>query len=198
VRTVGYVRVSRGDPDSLGLAAQTEAILGRYPGADLREEVKSGARARNRPVLQGALAELRRGDALVVARLDRLARSIVDFGSIIEESQRRGWSLVVLDQALDTSTANGRLVANVLASVAQWEREMIGERTRAALAVRRQQGWVPHRRTPDAQRRKIVSMWTGGQSVAAVARALGMHRETCVRILRAETGQPSGPLARPA
>ena len=79
-------------------------------------------------------------DALVVAKLDRLSRSLIDFAGLIERSRRRGWAIVVLDLGVDTTTPVGELVANVMAAVAQWERRAIGQRTREALAVRRAQG----------------------------------------------------------
>lgn len=85
---------------------------------------------------------LQRGDActLVVSKLDRLSRSLVQFAELMERSRRKGWSLVALDLGVDTSTPAGEMMASVLASFAQYERRLIGQRTRDALAVKREQG----------------------------------------------------------
>jgi len=71
---------------------------------------------------------------LVVAKLDRLSRSVLDFASILTRAEAGGWSIVVLDLGVDMTSPSGRLVANILAAVAQWEREMIGQRIREGLA----------------------------------------------------------------
>jgi DNA invertase Pin-like site-specific DNA recombinase len=75
-----------------------------------------------------------------VAKLDRLGRSIVDFARLLEAARKKGFNIAALDLGPDLSTPQGELVANVIASVAQWERRMVGQRTREALAVRRAQG----------------------------------------------------------
>jgi DNA invertase Pin-like site-specific DNA recombinase len=74
----------------------------------------------------------------VVAKLDRLSRSMIDFTGLMAKAQRQGWALVALDCAVDTSTATGEAMANMLATFAQFERRLIGQRTREALAVGRQ------------------------------------------------------------
>src|SRR5260370_21922020 len=105
-------------------------------------DIASGKSTNGRHELERLLAELDHGQAgvLIVAKLDRLARSIVDFGRIMEQAKRRDWNLVALDLGVDTTTSNGRLVANVMMSVAEWERERIGERTRDAMAVKPARG----------------------------------------------------------
>jgi DNA invertase Pin-like site-specific DNA recombinase len=171
------------------------AVLRDYPDAEIREEVKPAGRADNREVLQGVLRDLRQGDTLVVARLDRLSRSVPDAGTLFELAHRRGWSIVALDFGIDTSTANGELVANVLMSVARWESRMMGERISAALAAKRETGWDP-RVIPGRTRKRIVMTWQAGATIADVTRRVGLHRETVVRVLRQELSQPSGPLLR--
>ena len=76
----------------------------------------------------------------MVSKLDRLSRSVVDSATLMERSKRNGWALVVLDLGVDTTTASGKLAANVMASVGEWEREVISERTREALRARRAEG----------------------------------------------------------
>ena len=89
-----------------------------------------------------ALAAVESGDAsaIVVAKLDRLSRSLVDFASLMARAQTGRWNVVALDLGIDLATAAGEFMANVMASAAQWERRIIGQRTRDALAVKRAQG----------------------------------------------------------
>lgn len=91
-----------------------------------------------RPGLVHALAavESREASVLIVAKLDRLSRSVVDFAGLAAQAQRKGWAIVALDIGLDMTSAAGGLMANVMAAVAEWERKVIGERTAAALAAR--------------------------------------------------------------
>jgi len=101
--------------------------------------VESGRSVRNRPGLQRALDACRSGEAdgIVAAKVDRLSRSIVDFAGLLEEGRARGFNVVALDLGVDLSTPQGELIAHVVAAVAQWERRMIGQRTRQALAIKR-------------------------------------------------------------
>lgn len=92
--------------------------------------------------LRAALDLLATGqaDGLVVTKLDRLARSVIHASEIIERANEQGWSLVVLDMDLDLTTAAGRMIARQLVSFAEYERELIGERTRDALAAKKRRG----------------------------------------------------------
>ena len=120
----------------------------------------------------------------MAARLDRLSRSVVDFGLLVEDAGRRGYGLAVLDHDLNTTTAAGRLVANVLISVAQArEREVIAERTRDALAVKRARGWRPTRRTSPGREAEVLAAVGRAGSVAGAARALGVHRNLVRRVV---------------
>ena len=159
LRAVGYTRVSTGRQaeSGLGLADQRAQIgdaIARKGWAMTHHAEDAGASGksmRNRPALAEALAMLDRGDAdvLVAAKLDRLSRSLIDFAALVERSRRRGWSLVVLDADVDTSSPAGEFVANMLASAAQFERRRIGERVAGAHRVRRAQG-KRGRPAPDA------------------------------------------------
>jgi DNA invertase Pin-like site-specific DNA recombinase len=142
-RTIGYIRVStRGQAESgLGLDAQRAGILAARSDATIVVETGSAKDTDGRPVLLDLLGELdRAGGTLIVAKLDRLARSAVDFGEILRRSARAGWTLVVLDLALDTSTPVGKFTATVMAAVAELERDLIAQRTRDALAAKRARG----------------------------------------------------------
>ena len=101
------------------------------------------AKSFNRPGLQRALSMLRKGkvQGLLVAKLDRLTRSMRDLGALVEDELVKGkWALLSVAEQLDTRTASGRLVLNILGSVATWERDAIGERTREAMAHKRSKG----------------------------------------------------------
>lgn len=148
-RIIGYVRVSTDEQaaSGYGLKAQETAIRESVErrGQDLvelvRDEGKSG-KSLERPGLLAALRRIAAGEAdgLIVAKLDRASRSVVDFGLLLDWFDRAGATFVALDLNVDTSTPGGRLVANVLASVAEWERGTIAQRTKAGLAAARAEG----------------------------------------------------------
>ena len=147
-RALGYVRVSTEHQAQEGVSlAEQEARIRAYCVALGLElvgvEVDAGESAAtlSRPGLTRALEALRDGkaDVLVVTKLDRLTRSIRDLDALLAGPLRSG-ALISIGEQFDTGTATGRLVLNVLASVGQWEREIIGERIRAALAHKRSLG----------------------------------------------------------
>jgi DNA invertase Pin-like site-specific DNA recombinase len=145
---IGYTRVSTEEQSQsgAGLEAQRSAIEAEAQrrGWEIHWVSDDGYSAKNlrRPGIQAALAALKSGQAegLVVAKLDRLSRSLLDFATLMNRAQREGWKLVALDLGVDTASPSGEMMANVLASFAQFERRLIGERTKNALAVRRKQG----------------------------------------------------------
>jgi site-specific DNA recombinase len=149
-KAVGYIRVSTDKQVDHGVSldaqkAKLEAYAALYDLELVAVIVDAGVSAKTlqRPGLQQALGMLRRGeaDALLVAKLDRLTRSVKDLGTLVEDyfSADHITLLSVADN-IDTRTAAGRLVLNVLGSVSQWERETIGERTSEALAHKKAQG----------------------------------------------------------
>jgi DNA invertase Pin-like site-specific DNA recombinase len=107
-------------------------------------ELRLGEDGPHRPVdgIRETARALERGDAsaLVVAKLDRLSRSMLDFAGLMAKAQTQSWALVALDCAVDTTTPAGEAMANVMATFAQFERRLIGQRTKEALAVRRARG----------------------------------------------------------
>jgi DNA invertase Pin-like site-specific DNA recombinase len=128
-----------------------------------------------RPGLISALATIRAGaGTLMVAKLDRLSRSLLDFAGLMERSRREGWGLVALDLGVDTSTPQGEMMANVMATFAQFERRLIGQRTRDALAVKRAQGSRLGRPVELAQatRRRVVGLRAAGMTMDGVAALL--------------------------
>ncbi|ORA58701.1 recombinase RecB [Mycolicibacterium elephantis] len=141
------------------------------------------------PKLQEALQLLAsgQGDGLVVAKLDRLSRSIVNAANIIESAQAQGWSLVILDLGVDLTTAAGRMQAMMLVNFAQYERELISERTKAALAAKKRRGErIGRPRVASASVvRRIVQDRNAGCTYDAIASAL-----TAEKIL-SPLGKPS-------
>jgi len=150
LRVIAYVRVSTEEQarSGAGIAAQRRLIgrACRERGWQLvaieADEAASGKSTRNRPALARTLDALEAGDAggLIVAKLDRLSRSVRDFCEMLDRSQRQRWALVCLDLGLDTSTPTGKFTAQIIAAVAELERELIGQRTREALAEKRAAG----------------------------------------------------------
>lgn len=183
-RVVGYVRVSTDEQagSGLGLEAQRAAITAEVErrGWELvaihEDAGASGKSLENRPALTEALVAVQSGQAgaLVVAKLDRLSRSLLDFASLMEQSRRQGWALVALDLGVDTTTPAGEMVANVMATFAQFERRLIGERTKSALAVRKAQGVKLGRpRTmPDEVVERILAERAAERSLTAIADGL--------------------------
>ena len=146
---VGYIRVSTDKQADHGVSldAQAEKIraMATVQGVDLIEVIVDGgesAKTLHRPGMDKllALVDAKRVQTVIVAKLDRLTRSVRDLGDLLDRFQRKGVSLCSVGESLDTATAAGRLVLNVMASVSQWEREAIGERTREALRHKRAQG----------------------------------------------------------
>ena len=148
-RAAAYIRVStdKQAEEGVSLDAQRAKIelYAQLYGLTLSGvyvDAGESAKTLDRPELQRALADLAAGraDALVVVKLDRLTRSVADLGALVERSTREGWALLSVSEQLDTRSAAGRLVLNILASVSQWEREAIGERTSAAMAHKAERG----------------------------------------------------------
>jgi site-specific DNA recombinase len=142
MRAIGYVRVSTDKQADHGvsLEAQQEKVraMATVHSAELVDVVvdaAESAKSLDRPGMEQVLAKVRAGtiDMVIVAKLDRLTRSVKDLAVLLELFQRRNVSLVSVAEALDTGSAAGRLLLNIMVSVSQWEREAIGERTRDAM-----------------------------------------------------------------
>lgn len=178
---VGYTRVSTEEQAEKrnGLEAQRAAIDAEAErrGWDIEHYADEGASGKYiNAGLREALQLLASGqaDGLVVAKMDRLARSIINAANIIERASEEGWSLVVLDLGVDLTTASGEAMAHMLAVFAQFERRLISERTKAALAARKARG-KPHGRRSQAPAgvvRRIVMDRNTGLSFAKIAAAL--------------------------
>lgn len=162
---IGYIRVSTEEQErsGLGVEAQEAAILAecerREWTVELFRDLGCSGKHVN-PELRRALDLLDAGqfDGLIVAKLDRLARSVRHASAIIDDAIRRDWALVALDNALDLTTPGGRAMANMLATFAELERDLISSRTKEALAARKARGQHNGRRSaiPAGVLRRIV------------------------------------------
>jgi DNA invertase Pin-like site-specific DNA recombinase len=176
-----YTRVSTEEQAERrnGLEAQRAAIDGEAErrGWDVEHYADEGASGKYineqlRQVLQ--LLASGQGDGLVVSKMDRLARSIINAADIMERANAQGWSLVVLDLGVDLTTASGRLIAQVMSSFAEFERAQTSERTKAALAAKKRRGerlGRPRVAQPGVVRR-IVFDRNAGLTYERIARAL--------------------------
>ena len=180
---LAYLRVSTEEQatSGLGLADQRaviEAEAARRGWASVKYLTDDGYSAKSlaRPAVAEALAMLRDGQAsvLVVSKLDRLSRSILDFVSLMAQAEREGWQLVVLDMALDTSTPSGALMAHIMSAFSEYERRLIGSRTSAALQQLKSQGVRLGRPRVMAEslRARIVAEREEGRTLAAIAEGL--------------------------
>lgn len=180
---VGYCRVSTEEQavSGLGLKAQEKAIRGECDRRGLalvaiHTDAGLSAKTMARPALTTALANLNSGEGsiLMVAKLDRLTRSVHDATGLMAAAERAGWGLVALDAPVDTTTPQGAAMAQVLAVFAELERRLIGERTKAALAVRRSQGVRLGRPQTLSQEvvRRIVDARSDGATWSSIANKL--------------------------
>lgn len=178
---LGYARVSTDDQNP---TLQLDAL--RAGGAErVWTERASGLRD-DRPELAALLDYARRGDVLVVWRLDRLGRSVRHLVDVLADLDRRGIEFRSLTEGLDTTTPGGRLVFHVFAAVAEFEASLTASRTRAGLAAARARGRYGGRPTVMTPARARVAddlLARPGASVAEVARALGVSRATIYRHL---------------
>jgi len=181
-RRIGYARVSTADQD---LAPQLDVL--RAKGCEpIYSEHASGQHA-DRPELAQAMKALRAGDTLVVWRLDRLGRSLPDLIATVNELASRGIAFESVTEAIDTTTASGKLVFNIFASLADFERHLIGERTRAGLAAGRARGRMggrPPALTSRQLREARLLLTDPDATVTAVAERYGVSRTTLYKGLR--------------
>jgi DNA invertase Pin-like site-specific DNA recombinase len=151
MKIIGYCRVSTDKQADHGVSieaqkAKIEAYCSLY-GLELVDMIVDAgfsAKNTNRPGLQRTLEALKRkeADGMIVHKLDRLTRSVRDLANMVDRYFTRGASLISVSEQIDTSTAAGRMVLNLITTVSQWEREAIGERTRTAMSHKKSRGEV--------------------------------------------------------
>jgi DNA invertase Pin-like site-specific DNA recombinase len=181
---IGYTRVSKENRDGTGVSLDEQAqwleVEAKRRNLDLNliseGDGVSGKAMRNRPELKSALEALAKGEAsaLMVKKLDRLTRSVADFLTLLELSQRQGWALIIGDLDIDTSTPMGEAMATICATFAQLERKRIGERTSDALQMKKAQGMTLGRpdRTSLETVKKVQAMREAGASLRVIANSL--------------------------
>ena len=184
--TFGYARVSTTEQDealqrdALAAAGVTMMFVDKVPGA-----------LQHRPALDELLGQLRAGDTVVVWRLDRLGRSLRNLIDLVGELQQRGVGLRSLTEQIDTTTPNGKLIFHLFAALAEFERDLIRERTVAGLAAARargRQGGRPSVWTPEKLATARAMYESGQHDVSAIARVLGMSRASVYRGLASNAG----------
>jgi DNA invertase Pin-like site-specific DNA recombinase len=179
---IGYARVSTQEQDN---AAQIAAL--KNAGCEIIFEEKAGGGRWERPQLHRLLDQLRKGDIVVVWKLDRLSRSLKDLLLLMEKIEYTGSGFKSLTEAVDTTSAAGRMMMQIVGAFAEFERTMLRERTRNGLDNARQAGRIGGRRPKlkPHQTKEIVQLVTSGQKTAAdAARLFNVHPATISRLLQ--------------
>jgi DNA invertase Pin-like site-specific DNA recombinase len=180
---LGYARVSTSEQDT---AVQVSALKSGGCGKIFHEKMSGGRW--DRPELHRLIDQLREGDILVVSRLDRLSRSLRDVLTIMERIHEANAGFRSLTEAIDTTTAPGRMMMQMVGAFAEFERAMLRERTKAGLDAARKAGRIGGRRPKlrALQQAEIVEMVSKGAKTAAdAARLFNVHPATVARILKA-------------
>lgn len=186
--TFGYARVSTTGQDE---ALQHDALEHARCDRIFTDHASGGTSSR--PALDELLGMVRRGDTLVIWRLDRLGRSLRHLLEVVGDLEQRGVALRSLTESIDTSSPAGRLVFHTFGALAEFERDLIRERTRAGLAAARARGRVGGRPTvwtPD-KKEQARRMLAEGKSVSVVAEVLAVSRATVYRALERPIRQES-------
>ena len=180
---IGYIRVSKSDGTQT-LDLQRDALLAAGVRPEQLYEDRASGRKDDRPGLATCLKALHPGDILVVWKLDRLGRNLKHLVSVVDDLQQRQVGFKVLAAAgvqIDTTTANGRLVFGIFAALAEFEAELIRERTQAGLAAARargRRGGRPRKITKEVLRMAMAALSDQTTSARAVARRLGVPTTT--------------------
>ena len=179
---IGYARVSTGEQN---IAAESVAL--KAVGCELIFREKGTGGRWDRPDLHKLLGQLRKGDVLVVWKLDRLARSLRDVLTIMERVQERKAGFRSLTEAVDTTTPAGRMMMQMVGAFAEFERAVLKERTQAGLDAARKEGRIggrPPKLKPQQQQEIVKLVQRGKKTAADAARLFGVHPATVSRLLQ--------------
>lgn len=195
---VGYMRISKSD-GSQTMDLQRDALVAAGVAPEhIYEDAVTGKKD-DRPGLAACLKALREGDTLLIWKLDRLGRNLRHLVTSVDDLNRRGVSLKVLTgqgAAIDTTTPSGKMVFGIFAALAEYEREIISERTKAGLDAARargRKGGAPRKMTPVKLRLAQAALGRPDTKVGELCRELGISRQTLYRHIA-----PDGPLRVPA
>lgn len=182
---IGYARVST---DEQVLDLQNDALT--QAACERIYQEKASGKNTTRPELDNVLKALRTGDTLVVWRLDRLGRNLKDLIRIVNELEEQGIGFVSLTEQIDTSTPAGKLVFHVFAALAEFEKNLIQERTKAGLKAARargKNGGRPAKLTGKNLDMARTLMADRNADVAVIAERFGVHRSTLYRLSKNES-----------
>ncbi|MCW2242910.1 recombinase family protein [Azospirillum canadense] len=184
---IGYARTSTLDQKA-SIEAQARDL--RAAGCEkLFQEQVSSVDVANREQLALTLDFVREGDALVVTKLDRLARSVAHLITILDALKAKGASLRILNMGIDTATPTGKLMLTMLAGVAEFEREIMLERQREGIAKAKAEGKYKGRKpTAQAKADEVMALKAQGVGASEIAKRLGIGRASVYRIIEAEAG----------
>jgi DNA invertase Pin-like site-specific DNA recombinase len=169
----GYARVSTLEQQT---RLQIDAL--EKSGVDFVFQEKKSGKSLKRPELQTILAKLKPGDEIVVFKLDRIARSLADLLSVVERIHQSGAKLVSITEFIDTTSAAGRVVFQILGAFAEFERSIIVERTEAGMAAARKRGvrFGRQRHLSEDQHTEMMTLWNSGKfTKTALASRYGCH-----------------------
>ncbi len=182
---IGYARTSTVEQKA-GFEAQLRDLKAAGAEKIFQEQLSSVDAKRDQ--LEAAIEYAREGDVLVCTKLDRLARSVADVVTIEARLNKKGAALHIIDPAMDTSTAAGRLTFNVLASIAQFEREIMLTRQREGIAKAKRDGKYKGRApTARAKAAEVLALLKEGVGATEVAKRLGIGRRSVYRIIEGQS-----------
>lgn len=183
---IGYARVSTKDQN---LELQRDAL--QEAGCEKLFKEKISGKKADRPELQKMLEQLRKGDIVIIWKLDRLGRSLRDLVHLVQEIQEKGAGLKSLHDSIDTTTPQGKLTFHLFAALAEFERDIISERTKAGLAsarARGRKGGRPKGLSKQAKDKAMIAatLYKQGKPVKDICDYLGFSKATLYRYLRHE------------
>ncbi|AYO18527.1 recombinase family protein (plasmid) [Vibrio owensii] len=178
---VGYARVS-----STGQSLDVQLAKLNQVGCQRIYQEKRSGRTSNRPEFQSCMNYLREGDTLVITRLDRLARSVVHLAQLAKRFEKEKINLIVIDQNIDTSTSTGRLMFNMLASIAEFENDLRTERQAEGIAKAKENGVKFGRpaKLNDQICDTIYALRTEGATIGQLAKEFELGEATIYRALK--------------
>ncbi|MFJ8262348.1 recombinase family protein [Rummeliibacillus sp. NPDC094406] len=186
MRVIGYARVST-EEQNLDMQVQELEKYAADHGAELVLYTEKESSRKERQELKNAMKAATKGDIFAVYKLDRLARSTKELYTLTEELKNRDVSLVSINDAFDTTTPTGKAMFGMLAVFAEFERDIIQQRTKAGLEAARAKGRKGGRPSIDAKtKRQVKALYDAGESATDIAKEFGIGRATVYKIVNEE------------